>query len=57
MDTLTSREQEVMALVIWKLSNKEIAFLWVISLRTVELHRSRLLEKMGVNRLLELSAV
>jgi len=57
MDTLTSREQEIMSLVIQELSNKEIARLLDISHRTVELHRSRLMLKMNVNSVLELSKV
>lgn len=54
LDTLTRREREVMALVIDGQSNKDIARLLDISHRTVEQHRSRLMEKIGVNSVLEL---
>lgn len=52
--TLTSREREIMTLVIAGQANKEIARLLNISPRTVEIHRSRLMEKMGVTSVLEL---
>jgi RNA polymerase sigma factor (sigma-70 family) len=57
LNTLTSREQEIMSLVIKEQSNKEVARLLGISHRTVELHRSRLMQKMNVNSVLELSKV
>ncbi|OAI10103.1 hypothetical protein A1359_02100 [Methylomonas lenta] len=57
LNTLTSREQEIMALVIKEQSNKEVARLLGISHRTVELHRSRLMQKMNVNSVLELAKV
>ncbi|MDD2737382.1 MAG: response regulator [Methylomonas lenta] len=57
LNTLTSREQEIMSLVIKEQSNKEVARLLGISHRTVELHRSRLMQKMNVNSVLELAKV
>jgi len=52
--TLTSRERDVMALVIDGLSNKQIARQMDISHRTVEIHRSRVLQKMGAGSVIEL---
>lgn len=54
IDSLTNREREIMSLVVAENSNKEIARLLDISPRTVELHRSRLMEKMGTASVLEL---
>ena len=45
--TLTEREREVMALMVKGLSSKVIAQTLGISYRTVELHRSHILEKLG----------
>jgi len=52
--TLTTREREVMALVLKGLPSKVIAKELAISHRTVEQHRSRLLEKFGVSSVTEL---
>ncbi len=52
---LTEREREVMALVIQGLPNKLIADQLNISVRTVEVHRARVFEKMGVKSAVELS--
>lgn len=46
LETLTPRENEVLMNVVRGLSTKEIAYKWSISSRTVELHRSRILQKM-----------
>ncbi|MBE7637091.1 hypothetical protein GUA87_09575 [Sneathiella sp. P13V-1] len=46
---LTDREREVFDLVVDGLANKEIARHLGISHRTVEIHRSRMLGKMGVS--------
>jgi RNA polymerase sigma factor (sigma-70 family) len=54
MATLSTREREVMALALKGLSNKVIAKELGISYRTVEQHRSRLLEKLGVASMTEL---
>lgn len=51
---LTAREREVMELALKGLSNKVIAKELGISHRTVELHRSRVLEKLGVSSVTEL---
>ncbi|HTO46103.1 MAG TPA: LuxR C-terminal-related transcriptional regulator [Burkholderiales bacterium] len=52
--TLTAREREVMALALRGLPSKAIAKELSISHRTVEQHRSRLLEKLGVGSITEL---
>lgn len=52
---LTEREHEVMRLVIDGHPNKRIAELLDISVRTVEVHRSRVFDKMEVKSAVELS--
>jgi FixJ family two-component response regulator len=52
--TLTAREREVMELALKGLPSKSIAKELAISHRTVEQHRSRLLEKLGVSSMTEL---
>jgi len=52
---LTEREREVMRLVIDGRPNKLIADELVISVRTVEVHRARVFEKMGVRSAVELA--
>lgn len=51
---LTVREQEILAHAVAGKSNKEIAQLLRISYRTIEVHRSHIFLKVGVNSLLEL---
>ena len=52
---LTEREHEVMRLVVEGLPNKLIADQLSISVRTVEVHRARLFEKMDVRSAVELA--
>ena len=54
MKALTDREREVMELVVKGLSSKAIGKSLGISYRTVEVHRSRILEKIGVRTVPEL---
>jgi two-component system response regulator DctR len=54
MATLTAREREVMSLALKGLPSKQIAKELSISYRTVEQHRGRLLEKLGVGSINEL---
>jgi FixJ family two-component response regulator len=54
LSLLTPREREVMNLVINGLSNRRIASRCGISPRTVEIHRARVMEKMGAGSLSEL---
>src|SRR5512134_491923 len=51
---LTLRERQVMDLVSEGRSNREIAEALGISLRTVEVHRARMMDKLGVRSLPEL---
>lgn len=53
--SLTDRERQVMELVLAGKLNKVIADELAISMRTVEVHRSRLFEKMGVRSAVELA--
>jgi two-component system response regulator DctR len=55
INRLTTRERQVMALVLAGKPNKLIADELQISMRTVEVHRSSLLDKMGVRTAIELS--
>ncbi|SJM92116.1 Nodulation protein W [Crenothrix polyspora] len=55
LNSLTSREMEILPLVVEGHSNKDIARLINISFRTVEIHRARILKKTGVANLLELA--
>ncbi len=54
MAALTGREREILALAIIGTSNKAIAEQLDISPRTVEVHRSRVVLKLGVKSLVEL---
>ncbi|MFP4472610.1 MAG: response regulator [Candidatus Omnitrophota bacterium] len=47
-DLLTRREQQVLKLVAAGMANKNIARELKISVRTVEVHRSRLMNKLGI---------
>lgn len=51
---LSPREQEVMALLVQGLHNRGIAKTLGISHRTVEVHKARVLEKLGVRSVIEL---
>ena len=53
--TLTQREREVMEQILEGKYNKVIADQLSISMRTVEAHRSRIFEKMGVRSAVELA--
>jgi two-component system response regulator DctR len=55
LDGLTERERDVMHLVIEGLPNKLVADRLNISVRTVEVHRSRVFDKMGVKSAVELA--
>ncbi|MFM2112725.1 MAG: hypothetical protein RLZZ271_1385 [Pseudomonadota bacterium] len=54
---LTDRERDVMNLVIEGLPNKLVADRLDISVRTVEVHRARVFDKMGVKSAVELANV
>ena len=53
-DSLTPREQEVLVLVTQGKANKVMAGDLGVSQRTVEIHRARVMEKMGANSLAQL---
>jgi len=53
-DTLTPREREIMEAVVRGRSNKQIAAALQLSHRTVEIHRARVMEKMGATSLPDL---
>lgn len=55
LEELTERERDVMRLVVEGLPNKLIAGQLDISVRTVEVHRSRVFEKMDVKSAVELA--
>ena len=55
LNSLTERERDVMNLVIAGLPNKLVADQLNISVRTVEVHRSRVFDKMGVKSAVELA--
>lgn len=54
MDTLTPREAEVMELVVTGLTSKEIARKLGASPRTIEIHRTHVMEKMAAATLADL---
>lgn len=53
-EELSERERQVMALMVQGLHNRRIAEELGISHRTVEIHKARVMEKMGVRSLVEL---
>ena len=57
LESLTERERDVMRLAVAGCSNKEIARHLGISHRTVEIHRSRVMQKTGSTSLLDLVRV
>jgi DNA-binding NarL/FixJ family response regulator len=53
-DTLTPREQEIMRLLAEGLSSKKVAEKLFISPKTVENHRSNIMNKLGLHNTIEL---
>ena len=47
MSTLTSRERDVLALVVTGQLNKQVAKVLGTSEKTVKVHRARVMQKMG----------
>ena len=54
---LTRREREVMLLAVQGQSNKEIGAYLGISYRTVEIHKSKIMQKTGAHNLLDLARI
>lgn len=54
LDSLTKREKQVLELVVVGTLNKDIAKQLEISIKTVEVHRANVMEKMAVNSVAEL---
>lgn len=52
--TLTDREREIVQMLAEGKSNKEIATLLSISVKTVETHRATVMRKLGINSIVEL---
>jgi two-component system response regulator NreC len=53
-DVLTDREREVLQLLVEGYSNREIADTLTISIKTVQTHRSHLMNKLGIENLCDL---
>ena len=51
IDTLSPREREVLEALVAGQPNKVIAFALGISVRTVEVHRSRMMDRLGVRQI------
>lgn len=54
LDHLTTREKEVLSLIVSSHSNKEAAAILNISNRTIDVHRAHIMEKMQAENLAEL---
>lgn len=57
MERLTPRERQILAAVANGLSNKEIATDLDLSTRTVEMHRARMMRRLGARRLSDVIAL
>jgi FixJ family two-component response regulator len=57
VETLTPREREVLALVVAGRQNKQIAHALGTSVKTVKVHRGRMMAKMGVHMVADLVRV
>jgi two-component system, LuxR family, response regulator DctR len=57
MAALSARETEVMRLMLQGQLNKQIGEILGIAMRTVEVHRSRVMAKMGARNIAELAAI
>ncbi len=51
---LSDREQEVLQLIVSGLANKEMAERLTLSVRTVEKHRQKIMQKLGIHKATEL---
>ncbi|HVX84761.1 MAG TPA: LuxR C-terminal-related transcriptional regulator [Phycisphaerae bacterium] len=55
LDTLTARERELLELLVQGFSSKQIAGQLAIAIKTVENHRSKLMQKMGAINIADLT--
>lgn len=53
-ETLTVREREILKLIAEGKSNRDIANLLFISIRTVERHRANIMDKLKINKAADL---
>jgi DNA-binding CsgD family transcriptional regulator len=53
-ETLTIREREILKLIAEGKSNRDIANLLFISIRTVERHRANIMDKLKINKAADL---
>lgn len=51
---LTDRESEVLRLIAWGYSNKEIAERLAVSVKTVEAHKANAMRKLGISRRIDI---
>lgn len=56
-EELTERQIEILQLIVEGRANKEIADILHLSIKTIEFHRARLMEKLGVHTVAELTKV
>lgn len=56
LDSLTAREREILKQILAGYKNREIANLLIISIKTVEKHRSNMMKKLGLRSISELRA-
>jgi DNA-binding NarL/FixJ family response regulator len=56
-EDLTDRQREILQLIVDGKGNKEIADILHVSIKTVEFHRARLMAKLGVHTVAELTRV
>lgn len=57
LESLTSRERQVLDLIVNGSSNKEVGRLLAISPRTVEVHRQRVMQKTGARNAVDLTRI
>jgi DNA-binding NarL/FixJ family response regulator len=56
-EELTDRQKEILQLIVEGRGNKEIAEVLHLSIKTIEFHRARLMDKLGVHSVAELTKV
>ncbi|MGI2259628.1 response regulator transcription factor [Shewanella sp. GXUN23E] len=54
IDSLTEREQEIFRLVVNGYTNKQMAETLFVAVRTIEVHRAKVMKKLGVTNMAEL---